>query len=135
MKRLSTLEINDTILFFVRLDALEKSPKEPYVHVTGSKSFSVSHYSGTVSYQLKDVLAKNRDFLAPEVVETMRMSKDVIIKDLFANRLTKSGNLTVCRDKALMIKTKNSRINRWGAALMAEKTPIRVRRRRKPISN
>lgn len=92
-----------------------------------SKSFSVAHYSGTVSYQLRDVLAKNRDFLAAEIVETMRASKDVAIKDLFTNRLTKSGNLTVCRDKALMAKTKNNKIGRWGAALMAEKTPIRVR--------
>ncbi|VVC25287.1 Hypothetical protein CINCED_3A022449 [Cinara cedri] len=106
-------------------NALEKNPKEPYIHVPSSKSFSVAHYSGTVSYQLKDVLDKNRDFLAPEVVETMRMSKDNAIKDLFINRLTKSGNLTVCREKALTIKTQNSKINRWGAALVAEKTPIR----------
>lgn len=92
-----------------------------------SKSFSVAHYSGTVSYQIKDIVEKNRDFLAPEIVETMRMSKDVVIKDLFTNRLTKSGNLTVCREKTLMVKTKNSKISRWGAALIAEKTPIRVR--------
>lgn len=96
------------------------------MHVTSSKSFSVAHYSGTVSYQLRDVLAKNRDFLAPEIVETMRMSRNVAIKDLFTNRLTKSGNLTVCRDKTLMVRTKNDKISRWGAALMAEKTPIRV---------
>ncbi|CAI6355450.1 unnamed protein product [Macrosiphum euphorbiae] len=106
-------------------NALEINPKEPYIHVASSKSFSVAHYSGTVSYQLKDILEKNRDFLAPEVVETMRMSKDNVIKDLFSNRLTKSGNLTVCREKTLMVKTKNSKISRWGAALMSEKTPIR----------
>lgn len=92
-----------------------------------TKSFAVAHYSGTVSYQLKDIIEKNRDFLAPEVVETMRMSKDIVIKDLFTNRLTKSGNLTVCREKTLMVKTKNSKVSRWGAALLAEKTPIRVR--------
>ncbi|CAH1732570.1 unnamed protein product [Aphis gossypii] len=106
-------------------NALEMNPKEPYIHVVSSKSFSVAHYSGTVSYQLKDVLEKNRDFLAPEVVETMRMSKDNVIKDLFSNRLTKSGNLTICRDKTLLVKTKNTKISRWGAALMSEKTPIR----------
>lgn len=106
---------------------LEKNPKEPYISIPSSKSFGVAHYSGTVTYQLKDILAKNRDLLAPEVVETMRMSKDNAIKDLFSNRLTKSGNLTVCREKALMVKTKNHKISRWGAALMAEKTPIRVR--------
>jgi len=104
------------------------NPKEPYIHVASSKSFSVAHYSGTVSYQLKDVLEKNRDFLAPEVVETMRMSKDNVIKDLFSNRLTKSGNLTICRDKTLLVKTKNNKISRWGAALISEKTPIRVRK-------
>jgi len=119
--------ININILFRI-IDALEINPKEPYIHVASSKSFSVAHYSGTVSYQLKDVLEKNRDFLAPEVVETMRMSKDNVIKDLFSNRLTKSGNLTVCRDKTLMVKNKNSKISRWGAALMSEKTPIRVRK-------
>uniref|UniRef100_A0A2S2R2K6 Neither inactivation nor afterpotential protein C n=1 Tax=Sipha flava TaxID=143950 RepID=A0A2S2R2K6_9HEMI len=106
-------------------NALENNPKEPYINVPSSKTFSVAHYSGTVSYQLKDILEKNRDFLAPEVVETMRMSKDNVIKDLFTNRLTKSGNLTVCKDKSLMVKTKNTKISRWGAALMAEKTPIR----------
>jgi len=119
---------NKNFLIYI-IDALEINPKEPYIHVVSSKSFSVSHYSGTVSYQLKDVLEKNRDFLAPEVVETLRMSKDNVIKDLFSNRLTKSGNLTVCREKTLMVKNKNSKISRWGAALMSEKTPIRVRRK------
>lgn len=65
--------------------------------------------------------------MAPEVVESMRMSKNNIIKDLFTNRLTKSGNLTVSREKTLMGNPKNHKISRWGAALIAEKQPIRVR--------
>jgi len=126
-RRCAEIRVTLTIARFA--DALDKNPKEPYICVSGSKCFSVAHYSGTVLYQLQDVFEKNRDFLAPEVVETMRMSKDNVIKDLFTNRLTRSGNLTMNREKTLLVKTKNNKISRWGAALMAEKQPIRVRGR------
>ncbi|XP_050438811.1 neither inactivation nor afterpotential protein C isoform X2 [Adelges cooleyi] len=104
---------------------LEKNPKEPYLHVVNSKSFTVTHYSGSITYQLKDIVEKNRDFLAPEVVETMRLSKDNSLKDMFTNRLTKSGNLTVSKDRTMLVKSAPTKVSRWGVALAAEKHPIR----------
>ncbi|XP_050526951.1 neither inactivation nor afterpotential protein C [Daktulosphaira vitifoliae] len=105
---------------------LEKNPKEPYVQIVDSKSFSVAHYSGLITYQLKDLIEKNRDFLTPEVIETIRGSKDSTLKELFTNRLTKCGNLTASRERSRQIvKPPLNKISRWGVALVAEKYPIR----------
>lgn len=38
---------------------------------------------------------KNKDFLPPEMIETMRASTNMNVQQLFKNKLTKTGNLTV----------------------------------------
>lgn len=38
---------------------------------------------------------KNQDFLPPEMIETMRASTNLTVQQLFKNKLTKTGNLTV----------------------------------------
>ncbi|XP_030761406.1 neither inactivation nor afterpotential protein C-like isoform X2 [Sitophilus oryzae] len=76
------------------------------VQLSNSKEFSVAHYTGTVSYSAKEVADKNRDFLPPEVIETMRESENSIIKTLFSNKLNKTGNLILSFKKATRTKSK-----------------------------
>ncbi|XP_044750969.1 neither inactivation nor afterpotential protein C [Coccinella septempunctata] len=64
-------------------------------HITTSKhmEFSISHYTGTLNYNAKEMPDKNRDFLPPEIIETMRSSNNSIVKTLFSGKLNKCGNL------------------------------------------
>jgi len=41
---------------------------------------------------------RNKNFLAPELIETMRSSKNPVIVTLFTNLMTKTGNLTIYDD-------------------------------------
>lgn len=58
---------------------------------------------------------KNRDFLPPEMVETMRMSANSSVRDLFAGKLTKTGNLILSHENI-----KESDTSKWSTALIAE---------------
>lgn len=51
---------------------------------------------------------RNRDFLPPEVIDTLRLSDNPIIKQLFTNKLTRTGNLWLSFDEELS-KVKRSR--------------------------
>ncbi|XP_045471088.1 neither inactivation nor afterpotential protein C isoform X2 [Harmonia axyridis] len=75
-------------------------------HITTSKymEFSISHYTGTLNYNAKEMPDKNRDFLPPEIVETMRCSNNSFIKALFTGKLNKCGNLIVELEEDLTTK-------------------------------
>lgn len=60
---------------------------------------------------------KNRDFLPPEMIETMRQSSYDVVKLLFTGLLTKTGNLTIPSKPKLG----------WREALVAEKENRRNR--------
>lgn len=94
--------------------------------MSNTKEFTVAHYTGKISYDLKDIPNKNRDFLPPEMIETMRLSDDGIVKQLFTNQLSKSGNLTVPSDQSQSGPVTTGKKRRWGAALVAEKQKARV---------
>lgn len=87
-----------------------------------SKEFTVAHYTGKIAYDVQDMPIKNRDFLPPEMIETMRLSNDTVIKQLFTNQLSKSGNLTVLVDQSQQVTSGKKK--RWGAALVAEKQKV-----------
>lgn len=42
--------------------------KNPYVQRSSGHEFSVAHYTGKVTYDVRDMADKNRDFLPPEMV-------------------------------------------------------------------
>lgn len=44
---------------------------------------------------------KNRDFLPPEIIETMRRSRNPIISSLFSNKLDRNGNLLSAEETKL----------------------------------
>ncbi|XP_046675327.1 neither inactivation nor afterpotential protein C isoform X3 [Homalodisca vitripennis] len=102
------------------VEKLQSSPKGPRVKMSSSKEFSVAHYTGKIAYDLQDIPSKNRDFLPPEMIETMRLSNDNVLKQLFTNQLSKSGNLTIHSDQSAPVATGKKK--RWGQALVAEKS-------------
>lgn len=61
--------------------------------------FSIAHYTGKVSYDAKEMPDRNRDFVPPEIIETLRLSKNPIVKSFFTNKLSKMGNLYVSFDE------------------------------------
>lgn len=97
-------------------DSLRSNATGPHVSIIDAETFSVAHYTGKVTYDATDIPEKNRDFLPPEMIETMRMSSDNVVKQLFTGLLTKAGNLTVPTDP----KAKAKKEGRWSAALVAE---------------
>lgn len=102
--------------------------KSAYISRAKGHEFSVAHYTGKINYDARDLADKNRDYLPPEMMETLRMSEEEIIKLSFTNQLTKTGNLTMADDTAVVSKSANKK-SKWGAALMGEKQKYKARLR------
>lgn len=77
------------------MSTIRTTCKGPYIKLSGSNEFSVAHYTGKVNYDAREMADKNKDFLPPEMIETMRASTNITVQQLFRNKLTKTGNLTV----------------------------------------
>jgi myosin III len=73
--------------------------KSPYVQRHSNHEFTVAHYTGKIMYNARDFIEKNKDFLPPEMMETMRMSLENVVKICFSNPLSKSGNLTMAMNE------------------------------------
>lgn len=58
----------------------------------------------------------------------MRTSTDCIVKMMFTNQLSKTGNLTMAYDEQQVSRSKPSGKSKWGAILVAEKTNTKVKR-------
>lgn len=56
-------------------------------------SFSIMHFAGQVQYDARDFLEKNRDYLAPEIIQILRSSCVHLVSSLFQLPLTKTGTL------------------------------------------
>lgn len=56
----------------------------------------------------------------------MRTSKNEIVKILFLNPLSKTGNLTVAYNHQMPVNSNTSQRSKWGAALVAEKQRAKV---------
>lgn len=104
--------------------------RSPFVQRYSSYEFIVAHYTGRVTYDARDLVEKNRDFIPPEMLETMRTSSEHIVKLCFTNSLTKTGNLTMAMDSHQPEPNQNVRRgSKWGKALIKEKPKCRVRLR------
>lgn len=96
--------------------------KNTHVQRVSKHEFSVAHYTGRVTYDARDMPDKNRDFVPPEMVETMRVSNNAVVKVLFTNQLSKTGNLTVANEQQPgAARSRGERKLKWGQALVAEK--------------
>ncbi|CAF4483567.1 unnamed protein product [Rotaria sp. Silwood1] len=56
-------------------------------------SFSIIHFAGQVQYDVRSFLEKNRDYLAPEIIQVLRSSHVQLVSSLFQLPLTKTGAL------------------------------------------
>lgn len=56
-------------------------------------SFSIMHFAGQVQYDVRGFLEKNRDYLAPEIIQVLRSSHVHLVSSLFQLPLTKTGVL------------------------------------------
>ncbi|CAH0556906.1 unnamed protein product [Brassicogethes aeneus] len=74
------------------LESIEKQSSQR-LGVKNSNEFSVAHYTGKVTYDVREMPCKNRDFLPPEIIETLRLSQNEIVQQLFTWKLDKTGNL------------------------------------------
>ncbi|XP_020292574.1 neither inactivation nor afterpotential protein C isoform X2 [Pseudomyrmex gracilis] len=77
------------------LERIKERKRNIYVKPVSSHEFAIAHYTGKVIYDASEIATKNRDFVPPEMIGTMRLSSHDAIKEMFANKLTKSGNLTI----------------------------------------
>ncbi|XP_043931443.1 myosin-IIIb [Protopterus annectens] len=59
--------------------------------------FGIQHYAGKVLYDAYGFLEKNRDTLPADIVVVLRTSENKLLQQLFANPLTKTGNLAQSR--------------------------------------
>ncbi|KAL1381098.1 hypothetical protein pipiens_013709 [Culex pipiens pipiens] len=98
----------------------------PFIKRASATEFSVAHYTGRITYDARDMADKNRDFIPPEMIETLRNSTEDMVKILFSNPLSKTGNLTMAAEETLGVHTqKSNKKKRWGAALVAEKCKVK----------
>ncbi|KAK0157852.1 hypothetical protein PV328_011542 [Microctonus aethiopoides] len=77
------------------LEKVKEKSKGMHIKAINYHEFTVAHYTGKVVYNAGDIVEKNRDFVSPEIINTMRLSQSEMIKEMFTNQLTKSGNLTI----------------------------------------
>ncbi|XP_054006011.1 neither inactivation nor afterpotential protein C isoform X2 [Hylaeus anthracinus] len=93
-----------------------------YVKAASSHEFTVAHYTGKLIYDSSEIAEKNRDFVPPEMVETFRLSGLLTVKEMFTNKLTKSGNLTIVVEHTKVAEKKTSK-GKWGALMQETNKP------------
>lgn len=111
-------------LFAQFSDTLGNSARGTRIRKNTSTNFTVAHYCKKIEYNATDIPQKNHDFLPPEMIETMRQSSNFVVKQLFTNQLTKSGNLTISTDQNLGVFS--GKRKKWGAALISGDQRSRV---------
>ncbi|XP_015432915.1 PREDICTED: neither inactivation nor afterpotential protein C [Dufourea novaeangliae] len=106
------------------LTKIEQQSDNVYVKPVSSHEFTVAHYTGKLVYDASEMAEKNRDFMPLEMIETFRQSNVVIVKEMFTNRLTKSGNLTIVVEHAKITEKKTNK-GKWGALMQETSKPKR----------
>lgn len=107
-------------------EKLKQRSQGVHIKVIGAHEFTVAHYTGKLIYDASEIAEKNRDFLAPEIIEALRLSTSAVVKTLFLNQLTRSGNLTIVVEHPNTITSNKTPKSKWGAALIQETTKLRV---------
>ncbi|XP_012289083.1 neither inactivation nor afterpotential protein C [Orussus abietinus] len=102
------------------LEKLKSRTRGVHVKVVGTHEFTVAHYTGKLIYDASEMPEKNRDFVPPEMIETMRLSETENVRQLFVNQLSKSGNLTIVVEQPKTVEKTTTAKSKWGAALMGQ---------------
>ncbi|XP_076669129.1 STKc_myosinIII_N_like and MYSc_Myo21 domain-containing protein ninaC isoform X3 [Andrena cerasifolii] len=106
------------------LTKIQQRSDNVYVKPVSSHEFTVAHYTGKLVYDSSEIAEKNRDFVPPEMIETLRQSGLDTVKQMFTNKLTKSGNLTMVVEHPKVAEKKTSK-GKWGALMQETSKPRR----------
>ena len=106
------------------LERINQKGKTVHVKPVGTHEFTVAHYTGKLVYDASEISEKNRDFVPPEMIETLRLSESSAVKSMFVNRLTRSGNLTIVVEQPKVTEAKTVK-SKWGC-IMQETHKVRV---------
>ncbi|TGZ39750.1 Neither inactivation nor afterpotential protein C [Temnothorax longispinosus] len=104
------------------LERIKEHKRGIHVKPVSSHEFTVTHYTGKLIYDASEIATKNRDFIPPEMIGTMRFSSHDAVKQMFTNKLTKSGNLTIVHEHCLAAKKTSKK--KW-STLMQESSMLR----------
>eukprot|EP00050_Salpingoeca_kvevrii_P001264 m.166155 g.166155 ORF g.166155 m.166155 type:complete len:1085 (-) comp10335_c1_seq19:233-3487(-) len=74
-----------------------KDKKDFLPPVNNDSVFTIVHYAGKVEYDGFGFLEKNRDTLAPDVVQLLQQSSNSLVSDIFLAELSSTGNLKKAR--------------------------------------
>ncbi|CAF5008112.1 unnamed protein product [Rotaria socialis] len=69
------------------------------------------HFAGQVQYDARGFLEKNRDYLAPEIIQILRSSHVQLISTLFQSQLSKTGTLIENEDQRYNTTTIESNLD------------------------
>lgn len=122
----NSIFVRKTYFMFNKFSDTINDKKNAHIQRASKHEFSVAHYTGKITYDAREMADRNRDFVPPEMVETLRASNNKIVKVLFTNQLTKTGNLTVAYEEEISVKSQADQKSKWGAALVAEKQKGKV---------
>ena len=65
-----------------------------YIRPKGdSQNFTIVHYAGSVSYDARNFLSKNRHYVPVEIIQLHRQSSIHFVRSLFGSPLTRTGHL------------------------------------------
>lgn len=103
------------------LEKIKECKRGVHMKPVSSHEFTVAHYTGKLIYDASEIASKNRHFVPPEMINTMRFSSYDAVKQMFTNKLTKSGNLTIVHEHCAATE-KTSR-NKWGALMQESSNP------------
>nr|XP_034173065.1 neither inactivation nor afterpotential protein C isoform X3 [Osmia lignaria] len=106
------------------MNKLEQRAENVYIKAASSHEFTVAHYTGKLIYDASEMAEKNRDFIPPEMIETLRQSSIETMKEMFTNKLTKTGNLTIVVEHPKVADKKTSK-GKWGALMQETAKPKR----------
>ncbi|KAG5306058.1 NINAC protein, partial [Acromyrmex insinuator] len=104
------------------LERIKEHKRNTHIKPVSSNEFMIAHYTGKLIYDANEIATKNRDFVPPEMINTMRYSLHNAVKEMFTNKLTKSGNLTIVHEHCFA--TKKTMKTKW-STLMQESSMFR----------
>lgn len=86
--------MNNNIFVHFSTDQVNER-KSQFIKTHSNTEINVSHFTGKIVYDVRNFKDANRDFVPPEMIESLRTSLDETIVLMFTNQLTKAGNLTM----------------------------------------
>lgn len=109
--------------FFIYLQDVIEKQRLHCIKKTSKSTFSVTHYTGRVEYDITNFIKKINDSLECDMIEVLRKTSNDMIKEMFTNKLTETGNL-VSSQKFDVHEQDDA--SEWDRALVHERGKVKV---------